>query len=246
MGRKMILNENNKQYHVDLADGDVGKYVFLPGDPGRVELIAGLFDSSWKVAEHREYKTYTGYVDGIKVSVCSTGIGSPSAAIAIEELSRVGADTFIRIGTAGPMQDYIQNGDVVIGTAAVRDEGTSRQYMPIEFPAVADIHVSMALCEAAQKLGKRYHAGVIQSKDSFYGEVEPETVPLGNLLKERWQCWIAGGTLASEMEAAAIYVVSAIRKLRSGCILNISGSMEETIKVGIEAIRLLDEQDKKK
>lgn len=238
-----MLNKQNKQYHVDLAKGDVGRYVFLPGDPGRVELIASLFDESWKVAENREYKTYTGYVDGIKVSVCSTGIGSPSTAIAVEELSRIGADTFIRIGTAGPIQDYIQPGEVVIGTAAIRDEGTTRQYMPMEFPAVADLNVSMALCQAAMNLGKKYHAGVIQSKDSFYGEVEPETMPLANTLKERWNCWVAGGALASEMEAAALYIVSSIRKLRAGCLLNMSGSMEETIKVGLEAIKILEKQN---
>jgi uridine phosphorylase len=239
-----MLNKQNKQYHVDLAKGDIGRYVFLPGDPGRVELIASLFDESWKVAENREYITYTGYVDGIKVSVCSTGIGSPSTAIAVEELSRVGADTFIRIGTAGPIQDYIQPGEVVIGTAAIRDEGTSRQYMPMEFPAVADLNVSMALCQAAMNLGKKYHTGVIQSKDSFYGEVEPETMPLANTLKERWNCWVAGGALASEMEAAALYIVSSIRKLRAGCLLNMSGSMEETIKVGLEAIKILEKQNK--
>ncbi|MBU9710516.1 nucleoside phosphorylase [Evansella tamaricis] len=242
----MLLNANNKQYHVDLVEGDVGRYVFLPGDPGRVELIASLFEESWKVAENREYITYTGYVSGTKVSVCSTGIGSPSAAIAVEELSRVGADTFIRIGTAGPMQEFIKKGDVVIGTAAVRDEGTTRQYMPMEFPATADLNVSMALCEAAQKLNKEYHAGIIQSKDSFYGEVEPDTMPNATTLKERWNCWVAGGTLASEMEAAAIYIVSAIRKLRAGCILNMEGSMEETIKVGIEAIRIMEANERNK
>ncbi|RHW32857.1 uridine phosphorylase [Neobacillus notoginsengisoli] len=241
---EVFLNAKNNQYHVDLKEGDVGKYVFLPGDPGRVELIASLFDESWAVAENREYKTYTGTIDGIKVSVCSTGIGSPSAAIAVEELSRVGADTFIRIGTAGPMQDYIKKGDVVIGTSAIRDEGTTRQYMPLEFPAVADISVTNALCEAAKKLNKTYHAGIIQSKDSFYGEVEPETMPLAATLKERWQCWVAGGALASEMEAAAIYVISSIRKLKAGCILNMKGSMEETIKVGLEAIRILEKQSK--
>lgn len=242
----MFLNENKKQYHVELTDGDVGRYVFVPGDPGRVELIASFFDNAYKVAEHREYKTYTGYINGIKVSVCSTGIGSPSAAIAIEELSRVGADTFIRIGTAGAMQEFIKEGDLVIGTASVRDEGTSRQYMPLEFPAVADMHVSFALCEAARKLNKTYHAGIIQSKDSFYGEVEPDSVPIANILKERWNAWIQGGVLASEMEAAAIYVVSSIRKLRAGCILNVGGPMEETVKVGIEAIKILVELDSRK
>lgn len=242
----MFSSGREKQYHVDLAYGDVGRYVFVPGDPGRVELIASFFDNTHKVAEHREYKTYTGDIDGIKVSVCSTGIGSPSAAIAIEELSRVGADTFIRIGTAGPMQEFIKEGDLVIGTASVRDEGTSRQYMPLEFPAVADMNVSFALCEAARKLNKTYHAGIIQSKDSFYGEVEPDTIPIANTLKERWNAWVKGGVLASEMEAAAIYVVSSIRKLRAGCILNMGGSMEETIKVGIEAVKILAGFDSRK
>ncbi|MGM8213054.1 nucleoside phosphorylase [Virgibacillus sp. W0430] len=236
----MDFSKSEVQYHVQLKKGDVGRYVFLPGDPGRVELIASLFDESWLVAENREYKTYTGYIDGTKVSVCSTGIGAPSSAIAVEELSKVGADTFIRIGTAGPMQEFINKGDVVIGTAAIRDEGTTGQYMPIEFPAVADIDVTSALCKAASNLNKIFHKGVIQSKDSFYGEVLPEIMPVRDLLKLRWQAWIEGGALASEMEAAAIYIVSSIRNLRASCILNMEGSMEETIKVGLEAIRILE------
>ncbi|MEJ2744874.1 MAG: nucleoside phosphorylase, partial [bacterium] len=129
---------SEKQYHVKLAKGDVGRYVLLPGDPGRVPVIAGFLDKAEKVAQNREYTTYTGEVDGVKVSVTSTGIGCPSAAIAVEELARVGADTFIRVGTAGGLQTDVGIGDLVISTATVREDGTSLQYVPLNYPAVAD------------------------------------------------------------------------------------------------------------
>src|SRR5690554_2445633 len=150
------------QYHVHVKKGDVGRYVILPGDPKRCEKIAKHFDSPELVADSREYVTYTGYLEGEQVSVTSTGIGGPSAAIAMEELYACGADTFIRMGTCGGIALEVTGGDVVIATGAIRNEGTSREYAPIEFPAVANIEIVNALALAGSQLGKRCHVGVVQ------------------------------------------------------------------------------------
>ncbi len=238
------LNEKGQQYHVELKAGDVGRYVILPGDPGRVDLIASFLDKPEKVAFHREFYTVTGYLEGEKVSVCSTGIGSPSTAIAVEELIAVGADTFIRIGTAGMMQDYFDINDCIIGTAAIREEGTTKQYIPLEYPAVANLQVVNALVQSAIDCKKGYHAGIIQSKDAFYAEVEPESIPIASALHARWDAWVKANVLASEMEAAALFVVASIRKKRAGCLLNNRGDMKETIRVAVEAMRILIKQDR--
>ncbi len=238
-------NDKGQQYHVELAKGDVGRYVILPGDPGRVETIAAFLDHPVKMASHREYVTYTGALDGVKVSVTSTGIGGPSAAIAVEELIAAGADTFIRIGTAGMIQDYFNLNDCIIATGAVRDEGTTRQYIPLAYPAVAHYQVVAALQYAAEKCGKVSHIGIVQSKDAFYGEAEPESMPNEDMLLSQWKAWKRGQVLASEMEAAALFVVSSIRKARAGCVLNNRGDMKETIAVAVEAVRYLIEADRK-
>ena len=206
-------------------------------------MIADLFDKSWKVAENREYKTFTGRVDGIELSVCSTGIGCPSAAIAVEELIKIGAGTFIRVGTAGVFCDRGGNYDAVIATAAVRDEGTSRQYMPVEYPAVANHMVVHALCLASGRIGLKIQAGIVHSKDSFYGEIEPDNTPASEDLKRRWSSWKRGNVLASEMEAAAIFVISSIRQKRAGCILNLCGGMKTTARAAVEAVKILHEWD---
>ncbi len=238
------LNERGEQYHLQIKPGDVGRYVILPGDPGRVEMIAAFLKDAREVACHREFRTYTGYLDGVKVSVTSTGIGSPSAAIAVEELIAVGADTFIRVGTAGMIQDYFDANDCIIATGAVRDEGTTLHYEPLSYPAVADYRVVQALVWAAKKNSKGHHVGIIQSKDGFYGETEPETIPVEPKLRYQWSAWKKGGVLASEMEAAALFVVSSIRKARTGCILNNRGDMKETVRVAVDAIGYLIGQDK--
>ncbi|MEF9967972.1 MAG: nucleoside phosphorylase, partial [Longicatena sp.] len=150
-----------KQYHIGVAKGEVGRYVLLPGDPKRCEKIAQYFDNPVLVADSREYVTYTGTLNGVKVSVTSTGIGGPSASIAMEELVACGADTFIRIGTCGGMDINVKGSDVVIAQAAIRFEGTSKEYAPIEFPAVADLQITNALVNAAEKLDQPYHAGVV-------------------------------------------------------------------------------------
>ena len=171
--------DKNKQYHIQVGKEDIGRYVILPGDPKRCAKIAKYIDDAKLVADNREYVTYTGYLDGVKVSVTSTGIGGPSASIALEELVQAGADTFIRIGTCGGMQLNVKSGDVVIASGAVRMEGTSKEYAPIEFPAVADIEVVNALMKAADELNVDSHVGVVQCKDSFYGQHSPERMPVG-------------------------------------------------------------------
>ena len=211
------------QYHVQLKAGDVSDFVILPGDPGRVEFIAEHFDSATLVADNREYKTMTGKYKGRSVSVTSTGIGCPSTAIAVEELANVGAKTFVRMGTSGAMQDFTRVGDKVIATGAVRYEGTSVQYMPIEFPAVASHDMVAALVNSAADAKLNYHTGIVQSKDSFYGQHNPEGMPIAAELLQKWEAWVKGGVLCSEMEAATLFVVGSYRKLRTGAVLLVAG-----------------------
>lgn len=247
-------------YHIQMKKGDVGRYVLLPGDPGRCEPISKYFDNAKKVAQHREYTTYTGYLLGEKVSVTSTGIGGPSTAIAVEELSKIGADTFIRVGTSGGMQKYTKVGDLAITSGAVRDEGTAEHYMPLAFPAVANIDVTLALREAAEKLGFPYHVGISQSKDSFYGQHQPERMPVSYRLQNRWKAWIAGGVLCSEMEAATIFVVCSVLKKRAGGVMLVAGNQElpplspeerakltdldPLLRTAVEALKILIEKDR--
>lgn len=257
----MNYSENpNKQYHIQVGEGDVGRYVILPGDPKRCAKIAKYFDDPVLMADNREYVTYTGYLDGVKVSVTSTGIGGPSASIAMEELVMSGADTFIRIGTCGGMQLDVKSGDVVIANGAIRMEGTTREYAPIEFPAVADIHITNALMEAAEEMGAPYHVGVVQCKDSFYGQHSPERMPVSYELLNKWEAWKQLGCLASEMESAALFVVASHLRVRAGsCFLVVANQEREkeglenpvvhdtdmAVRIAIGAIRKMIEADKK-
>lgn len=253
----MIASE--RQFHIDLVPGDVGKYVLLPGDPGRCEKIAKYFDNPVHVRTNREYVTYTGTLLGEKVSVCSTGIGGASASIAMEELANVGADTFLRVGTCGGIDLDVKSGDVVIATGAIRMEGTSREYAPIEFPAVADLEVTNAIVDAAKSMNKRWHAGVVQCKDAFYGQHSPETMPVSYELLNKWEAWKRLGVKASEMESAALFTVAAYRKVRCGSVFHViwnqernaagldqtrDENTESAIQVGIEAIKLLIQRDR--
>ena len=217
----MLLGSSsgNKQFHIALSPGDVGEYAILPGDPGRVEEIAAQLKNPVFVAENREYRTYAGELAGGRVCVTSTGIGGASAAIAIEELVKCGVHTFIRVGTCGGMQPCVLPGDVVIASAAIRAEGTSAEYLPRGYPACADFEVTSALRLAAEKAGLRYHTGVIHSKDSFYGQTEPDSMPTAARLKEHWNMYIRCGCLASEMEAAALFSVGLVRRVRVGAVL---------------------------
>lgn len=236
------MNGTGIQYHLHIKQGDVGRYVILPGDPKRVPLIAKYFDDAALVADSREYVTYTGFLDGEKVSVTSTGIGGPSASIAMEELFKCGSDTFIRMGTCGGIALPVMGGDVVIATAAVRMEGTSREYAPIEFPAVASFEVVQALVEAAKQKGKRSHVGVVQCKDSFYGQHDPAVMPVSYELINKWEAWKRLGVLASEMESAALFVVAARLGARCGSAFSVVGNQEREM-LGMDNPKLHDTED---
>ena len=241
-----------KQYHIQCSAGDVGRYVLLPGDPGRCESIAAHFENPVHVGMNREYNVYTGTLLGQKVSVCSTGIGGPSAAIAMEELTAIGADTFIRIGTCGGIDLDVMPGDIVVATGAIRYEHTSMEYAPIEFPAVPSLDVAMALKSASEELGYRTHTGVVQCKDSFYGQHAPERSPVYYELQQKWESWKRLGVKASEMESAALFVIASALGVRCGsCFhaiwnqerekLGMSMPMTEdtsgAVRVGIEAMK---------
>lgn len=220
------------EFHIGVKDGEIGKFVILPGDPKRCEKIASYLDKPQKVADLREYMTFTGYLDGVKVSVASTGIGGPSAAIAMQELVSAGADTFIRLGTCGGMNLAVEGGDLIVATGAVRMEGTSKEYAPIEFPAVAHHDVVRALSDAASELNARHHIGVVQCKDSFYGQHEPENMPVRYELEGKWQAWMDMGCLGSEMESAALFTVANYLGVRCGTIL-LAVANQEREKAGL-------------
>ena len=250
---------SGKQYHIQVAKGEVGKYVLLPGDPKRCKLIASYFDDAKLIADSREFVTYTGYLNGVKVSVCSTGIGGPSAAICKEELVACGADTFIRVGTCGGMDINVKSSDVVIASGAIRFEGTSKEYAPIEYPAVADFDLTNSLVAASEKLQQTYHVGVVQCKDSFYGQHRPETLPNHAELLNKWDAWLKLGCKASEMESAALFIVASYLHVKCGSCFLVVANQERAkqgldnpqchdtniaIKVAIEALKIQIEKDK--
>lgn len=249
------------QHHIKCATGDVARTVLLPGDPARAELIAGHFDEARKVASNREFTTFSGTSGGIPVSVTSTGIGGPSTAITVEELVRCGADTFIRVGTGGALQPEIMPGSFVVATAAIRDEGTSRAYLPVEFPAAANIEIVETLSAAGEYQGKKILRGILHSKDSFYGQKEPERMPLADMLLDQYECWTKGGALASEMEAAALFITASVLKVRAGAIILVASNkwmkrhlkeeesreaMSDMIEYTLSAVRELENQRLKK
>ena len=249
-----------KQYHISLDDEDAGKYCILPGDPGRCEKIANHLGSPHFVAGNREFTTWAGTLSGERVLVTSTGIGGPSAAIAMEELSAVGVRTFIRVGTCGGINMDVKSSDIVIATSAVRMDGTSREYAPIEYPASADFGVVRALGDSAQEFGERWHAGVVQCKDSFYGQHSPGRMPVSYELLDKWEAWRRLGVLASEMESATLFVVAASLGVKCGSVLNVIWNQERKaagydepddldtergIRVAVRALSKLIEYDKK-
>lgn len=255
------MQELEKQYHIHCVEGDVGRYVILPGDPGRCEKIAELFDNPKHVAQNREYNIYTGYLLGEKVSVCSTGIGGPSAAIAMEELYNIGADTFVRVGTCGGIDLQVQSGDIVVATGAIRYEHTSREYAPIEFPAVADLDITCALRDASVSMGKTTHVGVVQCKDSFYGQHSPHRMPVSYELESKWEAWKRLGVKASEMESAALFVVAAALRCRCGACFHVVWNQERekagldqdmsedtssAVNVAVEALKKVIQNDRMK
>lgn len=259
------IMDGERQFHIQAKKGEIGRYCILPGDPGRVPKIAQYLKDAKQISQNREYNVYTGYLGDEMVSVCSTGIGGPSAAIAVEELIKCGADTFIRIGTSGGMDMKVYGGDLIIANAAIRAEGTTYEYLPTGYPAVADFAVTEALKQAAEELssgepGNSYHVGVVHSKDSFYGQVEPENSGVSERLLTRWQSYLKLGCLCSEMECAAVYGVGLARGVRCGGVLtaiwnferskqdmpdNITLDSTRAIKCVLGAIERLIKQDKK-
>ncbi len=221
----MNFNEQ-RMYHIGLTPQEGAAYAIITGDPGRVQAIASLLEAPQFVGSNREYTTWAGSLCGQRVLVTSHGIGGPSTAICVEELSRCGVKTVIRVGTCGGMQLSVCSGDVVVATGAIRAEGTSREYLPIEFPAVADLAVSNALVNAATAAGYTVHAGVVHCKDSFYGQHSPEASPVSYELQNKWESWLRGGCLASEMESATLYTVAASLGLKAGCVLHVVWNQE--------------------
>ena len=254
------MSNDEKQYHIQLKKGDIGKYVLLPGDPGRVPKIAKYLTDAKEVAFNREYRTFTGTYKGTQVSVVSTGIGCPSAAIAVEELVKVGAEVFIRVGTAGALQREIGLGDLVISTASIREEGTTRQYIPLSYPAVADLDVTNALRDAAKKLDIKHHCGISHCKDAFFIESEEGAppLPIEEYNQSLWKAWERSNVLSTSMESAAIFVISSIRRVKAGEVLAIIGltyddtpivakvGIDEAIKVALEAVNILEETQNRK
>ncbi len=255
------MQEMELQYHIRCKAGDVGRYVFLPGDPGRCEAIAQLFDNPVYFGMNREYNIWNGELLGQKVTVCSTGIGGPSASIAMEELVACGADTFIRVGTCGGIAMDVLPGDVIVATGSIRYEHTSLEYAPIEFPAVPDFDVTAALKAAGEELGYRVHTGVVQCKDAFYGQHSPEKSPVYYDLLQKWESWKRLGVKASEMESSALFVVASALGVRCGSCFHAVWNQERekaglempmtedttaAIKVGVEAMKRIIAADLRK
>jgi uridine phosphorylase len=251
--------ETGLQYHLMIKPGDVAKYVLLPGDPERVPIIARFWDKAWHVASHREYVTYSGYYKGVFISATSTGIGAPATAIAFEELARVGAEVFIRVGTTGALRRDVSVGDVVISTGAVRMEGTSRHYVMPEYPAVASYDVVLALIDAAESLGVRYHVGLTASSDSFYvGQERPGFRDyLPPFQKGLIDYLRSVNVLNFEMEASLIFTLANIYRLRAGAVcaaianretgeFKPGAGVEDAIRVANEAVKILYEWDEEK
>ena len=251
-----MLDTTNKQYHIAVCPGDVGEFCILPGDPGRCRKIAELLEDPEYISSNREYEIWNGRLGNKKVTVCSTGIGGPSTAIAVEELVACGAKTLIRVGTCGGISLDVECGDVVIASGAVRQDGTSREYAPIEFPAVPDLYTTAAMFGAARSLGYKSHVGVVQSKDSFYGQHSPKKMPTSSDLLEKWEAWKRLGVLASEMEASTLFVVGAALGVKTAACFHVvwnqeradagldtaeneSHETEKAIKVAIEAIKMM-------
>jgi uridine phosphorylase len=254
-----------KQYHIGFDDSHGASYAILPGDPGRVEKIASLLQNPRFFHQNREYTSWLGEIHPSNgkpvktVMVMSTGMGGPSTAIAVEELYRTGVMNFIRVGTCGGMALPVCGGDLVIATGAIRMEGTSREYVPLEFPAVANLDITNALIAAAKGLDAKWHAGIVQCKDSFYGQHSPERIPSGRELMDKWEAWIKAGCLASEMESATLYIVSQILGARSGCVLSVVWNQERekagmdnphchdsslAAQTAVEAVRMLIKHEK--
>lgn len=250
-----------KMMHIGISKGDVGRYIFLPGSPERAEKIAAYFENPKEIAYHREFRTFTGELEGVPVAVTSTGIGGPSTAIAVEELYQCGADTMIRVGSCASVSEKVKTGDIVIPNGAIRMEGTGRHYLPLEFPAVPDFELLKELERGAQAVGLPYNVGVTITKDSFYSQTRPETKPVGEEIVSRWKAYEAGGATSTSMECSVLFLVAASLGIRSASVLvsatdykqdgegnrkPLSDLEDRVIRVGIEAMKSIIRGDMKK
>jgi len=243
-----------RQYHIACKPGDLAKYLLIPGDPERVPKIAKHWDFAREVAYHREFRVYTGIYEGVPISAVSSGIGPACMSIVVNEARCVGAETFIRVGSCGAIQDYIECGDLVILTAAVRMDGTSECYVPVEYPAVADYEVVLALIEACEELGYRYHVGIGCTTCDFYaGQQRLKSMRTQNLIETMRKANI----LIFEMEAATLFTLANLYNLRSGAICTVYANRikdefkpgageEKCIKAANNAVKILNEWDIKK
>lgn len=234
------------QPHIKCKQGDIAKIVLLPGDPGRVEKIIKYWDSSRKISFNREFLVYTGKYKNIPISVCSTGVGCPGAAIAVEELANLGAETFIRIGTCGGLKKEIKSGDLIIPTAAIRAEGTTAEYIDPLFPAIADGEITQALVEAAKEKKYPYFQGIDRTHDAFYEHID-NIARWGNFLKdERMKKWPVP-LVSSEMECSVIFLVALLRGLKAGAVLSVNTTEPlDSIKNNSEAVYELIETKRSK
>ncbi|WP_158055715.1 nucleoside phosphorylase [Halorussus halophilus] len=203
-----------KQPHLLVEEGDVNDIALIPGDPGRVDRIANLCDDSEVVAQNREYKVVNATYEGTDLTICSTGIGCPSAAIAVEELSAVGVETVIRVGTTGALQSDIEIGDMIVATGAAKNEGTSKRYEAVEYPAVPDYGVLTSLVDSAEANDEDIHVGPIASDDAFYAETD-----------EYVEDWEKANILSVEMEAAAVFSLTRRKGMRAGAICTVDGNL---------------------
>ena len=210
-----------KQPHLLVEEGDLADIALVPGDPGRVDRIAELCDDSETVAENREYKVVNASYEGQELTICSTGIGSPSAAIAAEELAAVGVETFIRVGTTGALQSDIEIGDMVVATGAAKDEGTTKRYEAAEVPAVADYETLSTLVDSAERRQAPVHVGPIATDDAFYAETDTYV-----------EAWNDAGLLCVEMEAAALFTLARRKGLAAGAICTVDGNLVEGTQKG--------------
>lgn len=250
--------EDRKQYHLEVKEGDVAQTVIMPGDPQRVEKISSKWDTHRETAVHRQFVTHTGTYKGAPVSACSTGIGGPGAAIVIEELANVGARNFIRVGSTATLKEDIQIGDLIISTGAVRLDGTSKQYVRPEYPALASYEVVLALIEAADSLGLDYHLGISASTDSFYlGQSRPGFGGYTQSFSEELIRDMQKANVVNfEMEAATLFTLGSIYGFRTGAVCAVYANRvhdvfevkgeEEVIRCGNEAVKILAEMDREK
>jgi len=253
-----------KQLITGLAPGDVEGYVVLTGEPERVPKIGAELSDAKEILKYREYTVYRGSLDGTPVSVASTGIGGPSAAIIVEEMANLGAHTFVRIGTSGGLAEGLEKGDFVVATGAVRLDGTSRSYAWPEYPALANYDIVASLVEGARKLGKKVDVGICMSVDGFYSEnkvlVDGKVAPMSrsgympSFTVDRLADAKMMGVKNIEMENGAIFTLCSLLGLRAGAICTVSDivpwhptekvidfeeNVADCIRIGIEGLRTL-------